>query len=611
MKLSVLFILVANCVFSQCEFFPTLNIGNDTILCQGSSVTYSAPAGYDFYEWSTGANSNSIIVNSPSTIWLVAGNISSNLVINGDFEAGNTGFTSAYIYGTGGTYGLLSNEGQYAIATSPSLTHNNFFSCADHTTTGVGNMLVANGSGIPNTSVWCQTVTITPNTDYLFSTWFMNALNDANVSNLQFFINNVQIGAIFSSSPTGCIWEEFNQTWNSGSATSANLCIKNQNTTTGGNDFALDDIKFQAICLQSDTIEITYDPLSINIANDLTFCANESEQLTVTSNVAGTIFTWQDGSTGSTFTPTTSGTISVSATSENGCFSTDNALVNIIPMPWNIDTLISISTSCNQNNGVVSVLTNGTFNDVPLYNWNGPGASNPNQINASVWTNLSAGWYYLTIESQGCFRSDSLEVKTIDPPVANFTASVLEGCSPLTVNFNNLSQNATSFNWNFGNGNTINGVDQSTQSQVFTGNAIVQLIANQNTCADTTNLSITVIFCGCTDPTAINYNNLAVADDGSCLYPIPTIETFNVFTPNNNGDNEFYYIKTTNTLSIHLTILNRWGQVLFDETNFNPTWDGKVNGTNATEGVYFYKYAILGLNSKEALTGQGFFQLIR
>jgi len=45
-------------------------------------------------------------------------------------------------------------------------------------------MLVANGSGTPNTSVWCQTINIDPNTNYLFSAWFMNALNDFNVSDL-------------------------------------------------------------------------------------------------------------------------------------------------------------------------------------------------------------------------------------------------------------------------------------------------------------------------------------------------------------------------------------------------------------------------------------------
>ncbi|MBI3137341.1 MAG: PKD domain-containing protein [Sphingobacteriales bacterium] len=40
-------------------------------------------------------------------------------------------------------------------------------------------------------------------------------------------------------------------------------------------------------------------------------------------------------------------------------------------------------------------------------------------------------------------------------PVANFTASPLAGCSPLIVNFQDLSTgNPTSWNWNFGNGNT-------------------------------------------------------------------------------------------------------------------------------------------------------------
>jgi gliding motility-associated-like protein len=40
-------------------------------------------------------------------------------------------------------------------------------------------------------------------------------------------------------------------------------------------------------------------------------------------------------------------------------------------------------------------------------------------------------------------------------PVANFTASPLSGCSPLVVNFQDLSSGSpTSWNWDFGNGNT-------------------------------------------------------------------------------------------------------------------------------------------------------------
>ena len=41
--------------------------------------------------------------------------------------------------------------------------------------------------------------------------------------------------------PQGCNWQQFSNTWNSGSATTAELCILNQNTVNAGNDFALDD----------------------------------------------------------------------------------------------------------------------------------------------------------------------------------------------------------------------------------------------------------------------------------------------------------------------------------------------------------------------------------
>ncbi len=612
MKLLLIgFLCLSQQIFAQCETYPVLEIGNDTILCAGNSITYTIPPGYDSYEWSTGTIGNSITISSPSSIWLQVGNITSNLVVNGDFEAGNTGFSSSYIYGTGGSYGLLSNEGQFAVVTSPVLSHNNFSNCADHTPVGIGNMLVANGSGVPNSSVWCQTVSVTPNTNYLFSTWFMNALNDFNVSDLQFYINNVQIGSVFSTSPNGCIWEEFNEVWNSGVSLTADLCIRNQNTTIGGNDFALDDITFQAVCIQYDSIQISYDPLSVSIASDLTFCENESEILTATSTIPGTVITWQDGSIGSTYAPLNSGNYSVSATSTGGCVVSDSASVNIIAMPWGIDSTFSGPTNCGSSNGYVSVLTNGTFTDPPNYTWNGPGASNPSLINASVWTNLSIGSYYLSIESNGCFRFDSIEVTALNPPTANFTSSILVGCSPVALTFTNSSQNASSYTWDFGNGNVITTADNSSQNQIYTENALVQLIANQNTCSDTFELFINVNICGCNDPTALNYSSLANVNDGSCLYPTPTVETFNVFSPDGSGQNDTYFIKTTNTKSVQLTILNRWGLVIFDETSQNPSWDGKSNGQQATEGVYFYKYSIIGNLSNEPITGHGFFELLR
>lgn len=597
---------------AQCVSYPTLELGNDTVLCSGESLTLFVP-GFDTYSWSNGVIGNTVTVSTPGTISVEVMGIGPNLVNNGDFEAGNTGFTSAYSYGSGGAWGLLSSEGQYAISTSPHLVHNNFSVCADHTPSGPGNMLIANGSGTPNTSVWCQTINVTPNTNYLFSAWISNALNDPNVSNLQFFVNDIQIGSVFSTTPTACDWQEFNDTWNSGANTTAQLCIRNQNTTTGGNDFCLDDITFREVCVQQDTITVTYDPLTVDILSDIQFCENETDNFQATASIPNTQLVWETGDLGPNYTPTTSGTYTVHAISANGCYVADSAVATIIAMPWSIDTILVGPTSCGTNNGYVSVLTNGTFNDPAIYTWNGPGAGNPNQINASVWTNLGVGWYYLSIESDGCYLYDSAMITPLNPPVAAFTSDVTSGCSPLTVTFTNTSQNATTNNWTFGNGQTASVGDLSSQTQTYTSSGVAQLIVVQGQCSDTATIDITVTVCGCTDPTALNYNPNATVNDGTCIYPIPpnpTVETYNVFTPDASGDNDLFFLTTTNASKVDLTIINRWGTLMYEASGDNPAWDGKVNGMDAAEGVYFFKYKVTGI-SGEILEGHGFFELIR
>lgn len=597
---------------AQCVSYPTLELGNDTILCSGQSLTLQIP-GFDTYSWSNGSVGNTTTISAPGTIALEVMGIGPNLVNNGDFEAGNSGFTSAYSYGSGGPWGLLSSEGQYAISTSPNLVHNNFSACADHTPSGPGNMLIANGSGVPNTSVWCQTINVTPNTNYLFSAWISNALNDPNVSNLQFFVNDIQIGAVFSTTPNACDWQEFNDTWNSGANTTAQLCIRNQNTSTGGNDFCLDDISFREVCVQQDTIIVAYDPLTVNIQSDITFCENETDSFQATASIPNTTLVWETGAIGSILTPTTSGTYTVSAISANGCYVADSAVATIVPMPWSIDTILVGPTSCGADNGYVSVMTTGTFNDPPIYTWNGPGAGNPNQINASVWTNRGIGWYYLSIESDGCYLYDSALVTPLNPPVAAFTADLTDGCSPLAVTFTNTSQNIGTCNWTFGNGQTATVNDLSSQTQTYTSSGTAQLIVSQGQCSDTATVTINVNICGCTDPDALNYDPNATVNNNTCVYPIPpnpTVETYNVFTPDENGDNDLFYLTTTNTTSVSLTIINRWGGLMYEATGLAPAWDGKVNGADAEEGVYFYKYKVTGY-AGETLEGHGFFQLIR
>ena len=59
---------------------------------------------------------------------------------------------------------------------------------------------------------------------------------------LAFYVNGVKVGTSTTLSATTCAWQQLSTTWNSGSSTTGYLEIRNENTNTGGNDFAIDDI---------------------------------------------------------------------------------------------------------------------------------------------------------------------------------------------------------------------------------------------------------------------------------------------------------------------------------------------------------------------------------
>ena len=202
----------------------------------------------------------------------------------------------------------------------------------------------------------------------------------------------------------------------------------------------------------------------------------------------------------------------------------------------------------------------------PLYTWSGPGANSSNFINASVWQNLSSGWYYFTIEDDICSESDSAFIDLLDSPQANVLAIPNNGCSPLDVVFVNSSSNATTFEWDFNDGNTQNSQDTNAITHVFTSQTAtvfsVQLIASQNgNCPDTLVIPVDVEICGCRS-LGLNFDPNATFDDGSCIQPEPVIKAPNVFTPNGDNSNDAYTLSWENLISLELTILNR-GEMSF------------------------------------------------
>ncbi len=169
-----------------------------------------------------------------------------NLVVNGDFEKGNTGFTTGY------TNGDVSNPGGYAIGPNPSTAPGAFgdwCNCGDHTT-GTGKMMIVNGATTAGVTLWEEVVQVAPATEYSLSYWGAEVDHDSSsLPHLLVKINGKVIGDsnLPQYSPdNGGKWENHTFRWNSGTSHTADLVVVDANTDSGWNDFALDDISFSA-----------------------------------------------------------------------------------------------------------------------------------------------------------------------------------------------------------------------------------------------------------------------------------------------------------------------------------------------------------------------------
>jgi gliding motility-associated-like protein len=159
-------------------------------------------------------------------------------------------------------------------------------------------------------------------------------------------------------------------------------------------------------------------------------------------------------------------------------------------------------------------------------------------------------------------------------PTANFTMDQdsLDATSPILTG-DNLSTDADSYLWVFGDGTTSSEVDLYHDFSNAEGGYIdVTLIAyTDQGCSDTLTQQIFM------------FNQF-------------TLEIPNVFTPNNDGANDLFTVYVAGTRVLEWSIYNRWGNVLSvgkeELTSGGQTvtlWEGLIDGAEATEGVYFFR----------------------
>jgi len=239
------------------------------LACAGTSQA-TLSRSYDFSVTVEGASPPSGGSNPPT---------SGNLITNGDFSQGDTGFGSQYVL----TPGNIGGAQTYDVASAL-----NVIDYGDHTT-GSGKMLGVNGSNIANIIFWQQTVPVVPNTNYTFSYWVSSWYPGP--TPLAAKVNGVTIGT--GQAPAqGRQWQKVTVSWNSGNLSSADFSLMATQGYDVGGDFAIDDISLVANRpptagnLSSQTSQAS-DSISLSIASSFSDPDNDPITFTATGLPSG------------------------------------------------------------------------------------------------------------------------------------------------------------------------------------------------------------------------------------------------------------------------------------------------------------------------------------
>ncbi len=253
---------------------------------------------------------------------------------------------------------------------------------------------------------------------------------------------------------------------------------------------------------------------------------------------------------------------------------------------------------------------------------------------------------FVTDAPTGCRDSTQQSVLIVADPLASFYIPNPDGCNH-TIALVNNSTYADHFIWNMGNGDVLTD-EAPVYTYPDTGAFTVTLLAsNSNQCTDDTSYSYVYVLPVphaefTPDPyhqsilnPHFNFINLSSGDsiishawyfgDGTAAYSFePThfysdTGLFNVklivtniyncadsliqevevdpefvfyiansFTPDGDGNNDYFNVKGWYISQARLTIFNRWGEKVFETDDYEKGWDGRYKDRNAEQGVYIY-----------------------
>lgn len=334
----------------------------------------------------------------------------------------------------------------------------------------------------------------------------------------------------------------------------------------------------------------------------------------------------------------------------NGCVGTDDVIVTVNPQP--IATFTAPSPQCLTGNSY-TFTAGGSFSNAATFNWlfanANPATSSAQNPSSIVFSSTGTQSVTFNIDDYGCTASYTADIEVLSEPNVDFTATPINGCAPVNVQFTNLSgygNNAT-YVWDFGDLTSVSTSSDPNHLYTDAGTYDVSLqVSLGQGCRKTltkpayidiyrvpaasfvvspndldilspvatiTNTSVGAgltcmydidsdIVYDCdfeyTFPDTGSYNIIQyvenihgckdTAEQRVIVRPATTLYIPSAFTPDGDGLNDTFRAQGLSIYNYAMHIYNRWGERIFVTNSLYEGWDGSFKGKDCPVDVYLY-----------------------
>ncbi|RLD61048.1 MAG: hypothetical protein DRJ05_03465 [Bacteroidetes bacterium] len=512
------------------DFYPEINLdlGNDTIICTGETIMLEAPEGFIDYSWQDGSSGTTYEANETGNYWVTVSDEfgcsrtdslylaiedgSTTLDLGDDVEicAGDTytispGFYNSYLWQDGSTDSsyLATEEGTYILTVLGGCN----YATDSIVISYAPPILVDLGQ---DTSI-CFGATVDLDAGFGFDAYqWQDGSTDP-------FLNGVD--------ESGVYWVE----------------------VTADNS-----------CKGSDTIVVQVASI-VELPSDTVFC--DGETISIDAGFGFDYYNWNTGSTSQVINVTESGTYSVEVSYYYDCGSTDEIVLERLPIPY---ADIEDEELCIGDT-VLLIAPEGEFE----YMWD-----DGTEDTLNYFAVVSEGTYTLKMSNLCGEYNDDITVTEFQLPTVSIGEDIL--------------------------------LFPGESQQVDAGDFVSYYWQ------DGTTERYYIVNFEEFDP---EYDSLIVeVFDGHCKnsdgikVEVYDVTVPNAITPNGDGYNDTFKPQVAGWSGINshtMVVYNRWGEKVWESDDFESGWDGKSNGKYVSQGTYFWVLEVKYGNENISKTYKG------